>query len=182
MCRIILVRHTQVSPRWKGRCYGQSDIALSPEGRVAAHNLAGDLASTFSPRQVVSSPLRRAQLLAAHVSRLTASPLVIEPRLMECHFGTWEGRPWDDIWRETGAAMMGMVEAPDNFRPGDGETTLEVRDRAMAWLAELATDIDVMAVCHGGPIAAIRGTLAGLSVAEWSGLVPSPGEAIVLER
>jgi broad specificity phosphatase PhoE len=53
----------------------------------------------------------------------------------------------------------------------------------MAWFydAMRGPDGPVVAVCHGGPIAAICGTLAGAPVADWPGLVPNTGEIVTLE-
>jgi broad specificity phosphatase PhoE len=54
-----------------------------------------------------------------------------------------------------------------------------VRDRAMAWLRSLPEDNrTIVAVTHGGPIGAIRGTLGGRPVRDWPGLVPGYGEAV----
>ena len=68
---------------------------------------------------------------------------------------------------------------------GTGETTFEVRARAMAWLGGLGSHTSderaVIAICHGGPIAAIRGTLEGSRVADWPALVPSPGGIISVD-
>lgn len=182
MGRITLVRHTEVAAHWKGRCYGQSDVGLSRAGRAAARTLAAELAA-LRPDRIVVSPLRRARFLAGLVAREGLGVAFhVEPRLMECHFGAWEGRPWDDIHAETGDAMMGMIEAPATFRPGgDGETTFEVRDRAMAWLQDTrGRDESVIAICHGGPIAAILGTIGGLDVERWPSSVPRPGAVLTL--
>ena len=185
MARVILIRHTAVAAHWKGRCYGRSDAGLSLEGRRHAATLAVEYAHGLvadGAISIVSSPLRRARLLAARIARHAKLPLVLEPRLMECDFGTWEGQSWDAIWRASGNAMMGMILSPSTFRPGgSGETTHEVRDRAMAWLREQTGGETVAAICHGGPIAAIRGTLDGRSVSAWPGLVPGYGERLVIE-
>ncbi|MDX2307611.1 MAG: histidine phosphatase family protein [Hyphomicrobium sp.] len=181
MARVVLIRHTAVSPHWKGRCYGRTDVGLSAEGRSTARSLAGRLIAD-RPDIIVSSPLRRARILAARIAQGAGLPLVIEPRLMECDFGAWEGRHWEDIWLESGDAMMGMVSAPASFRPGgNGETTYEVRDRALAWLGEQRADITVLAVCHGGPIAAIRGTRDSVPAASWPRLVPGYGEMFAID-
>ena len=75
--------------------------------------------------------------------------------------------------------MMGLITAPATFRPGGGETTFELRDRAMAWFESLNRQNDtIIAVAHGGPIAAIRGTLAGAPVHDWPSLVPGYGERV----
>jgi broad specificity phosphatase PhoE len=183
MARVLLVRHPAIARHWQGRCYGQSDVGLSFEGRRAARSIAARIADVEAENgggiEIVSSPLRRARVLAAVLARELALPLSIEARLKECHFGSWEGLPWDQIWKSSGDAMMGMIERPHEFRPGGGETTFEVRDRAMAWLGSLPDDDrTILAVTHGGPIGAIRGTLDGLPVRQWPSLVPGYGEAI----
>ncbi len=154
MTVVHLVRHTAVARYWSGRCYGKSDVPLSREGRDAARALAASIAR-------------------------------IGPRLAECHFGAWEGLPWDAIYAESGDAMMGLVTAPHVFRPGgDGETTFAMRDRAMAWLHDVVGRREagaVVAICHGGPIAAIRGTLSNAPVSEWPSLVPRYGEIVPIE-
>ena len=184
MVEIYLVRHTAVASHWVGRCYGQSDVGLSREGRVAARALAMRIVA-LQPRRLIASPLRRARYLAGVVRREgCALDLVVEPRLAECHFGDWEGLSWDAIYAATGDAMMGMLAEPATFRPGkSGETTYEVRDRAMAWLREVETKSDgvTVAICHGGPIAAILGTLQDRPVVDWPSLVPPYGTLVSLD-
>jgi broad specificity phosphatase PhoE len=183
MAIVHLVRHTVISRHWSGRCYGQSDVPLSREGREAAKALAASIASMGVSRLYVS-PLRRARFLGGLVVRENSSlEMVVDPRLKECHFGTWEGSTWDAIYAESGDEMMGLVHAPGTFRPGnDGETTYEMRDRVIAWLDDAIKDgAPVLAICHGGPIAAIRGTVTGVPPAVWPSLVPRYGETITLD-
>lgn len=183
MALVHLVRHTAVARHWSGRCYGQSDVALSREGREAAKVLAATIAAAGVSRLYVS-PLRRARFLGGLVVRENPSlEMLIDPRLKECHFGTWEGSTWDAIFADSGDAMMGLVRAPGTFRPGlNGETTYDMRDRAIAWLDDAIKDeAGVLAICHGGPIAAIRGTLSGVPPDAWPGLVPRYGETVTLD-
>jgi broad specificity phosphatase PhoE len=57
-----------------------------------------------------------------------------------------------------------------------------MRDRAMAWLEDVRIGPSpALAICHGGPIAAIRGTLSASPVADWPGLVPRYGEVVTVE-
>ena len=116
--------------------------------------------------------------------RPAPAELVIDPRLAECHFGAWEGLRWDAIYADSGDAMMGLVTAPHAFRPGgDGETTFAMRDRVMAWVGDVVTREagPIVAICHGGPIAAIRGTLSDAPVSDWPSLVPRYGEVVTVE-
>lgn len=184
MAVVHLVRHTAVARHWSGRCYGQSDVPLSREGREAARQLALKIAEIGGARVHVS-PLRRARFLAGLIARArNGIQIVVDPRLAECHFGAWEGVPWDTIYTQSGDAMMGLVAAPHSFRPGGhGETTFAMRDRAMDWLRDVVQGEagPIVGVCHGGPIAAIRGTLAGAPVSEWPSMVPRYGEVVTVE-
>ncbi|MDO9498701.1 histidine phosphatase family protein [Falsiroseomonas sp.] len=176
---VTLLRHTAVARHWQGCCYGASDVGLSAAGLAAARALAEALPVAGVTR-LQASPLRRARLLGGLLSRRLGLPLEIVPALRERDFGAWEGRSWDAIHAETGDSMMGMIEAPDSFRPGGGETTAELAQRVLAWFETLPTDGGVVAVTHGGPVAALRGRLAGLPVPEWLGLIPAHGEAVRL--
>jgi broad specificity phosphatase PhoE len=58
-----------------------------------------------------------------------------------------------------------------------------MRDRAMDWLNEAVRGGEgaVFAICHGGPIAAIRGSLGGVPVTAWPTLVPRYGEIVTID-
>jgi broad specificity phosphatase PhoE len=151
-----------------------SELGLS-QGRAAAEQLAG------RPIDVVwHSGMVRARVLAELLATQTGACCVEEPALRERDFGAWEGRRWDDLYAETGAAMDGMILAPDTFRPPGGETTHELRDRVLAWYRSLPEDGSFVAVTHGGPIAALRGTLAREPPTAWPQLVPAHGTWVEL--
>lgn len=174
---MILVRHPRVADAYRGVCYGRADAPLGPEGVAESLALAERLARE-PIRHVVCSGAARTLVLARRVCELTGLDLAIEPALLERDFGAWERRPWDDIYAEVGDAMNGLIDAPETYRPPGGETTFELRDRVMGWHARRPTDGLVLVVAHGGPIAAIRGVLAGRPVREWLALVPPPGGVV----
>jgi broad specificity phosphatase PhoE len=178
---VTLVRHTAVSRRWRGRCYGTSDVGLSRAGAAAIHTLAADLAGQ-RPQWVVHSDLGRTRRLAAAVARLAACPLIADPRWRERDFGAWEGQSWNTIYRASGNAMDGMIDAPATFRPGiSGETTSELAGRACeAW--EALPSEKCIVVTHGGPIAALLGQSAGAAPGDWLALVPAMGTGVTLMR
>jgi broad specificity phosphatase PhoE len=174
MAVVLLLRHTAIAARHRGRCYGRLDVGLGREGRAAARALAA-AALPIAPALVVASPLRRARVLAGLIARRHGLRLAIDPRLGERDHGTWEGRRWDAIWQDTGNAMDRMITEPDSFRPGGGETTEELAARAAAWLAGAPDGVAIVAVSHAGPIGALVGRLAGRPVADWHALAPQPG-------
>lgn len=174
---VTLLRHTAVAEQWRGRCYGVIDAGLSTEGIAAARALAQGMVGIT---RIQASPLRRARFLGALLSRRFGLPLEIVPALRERDFGVWEGQNWDTIYAAEGDAMMGMVDAPASFRPGGGETTEELARRVSDWFTGLPPASGVLAVTHGGPIAALRGSLTGSPVREWPNLVPPVGEIVCL--
>jgi broad specificity phosphatase PhoE len=176
-----LVRHPAVAVECRGLCYGASDVPLGPDGRSDADRLAAEL-HALGPTAVVHSGLARAAAVADRLAALAGLAPTADPRLRERHFGAWELRSWDAIYAETGDAMMGTVTDPAGWRPPGGETTFELRDRVVGWYRGLPPGGVTVAVCHGGPIAALLGTLRGVPAADWPGLIPPPGGVVTLAR
>ena len=54
------------------------------------------------------------------------------------------------------------------------------RDRVLAWYRELPPTGTVVAVTHGGPIAALLGTVQGLPAERWPSLIPAWGTLVTL--
>ncbi len=179
--RVLLVRHPPVATAWAGRCYGRSDMGWSREGQAIARALADRLAAA-PPAAIVHSGLRRTRRLAELVARRQACPVVADPRWAERDFGDWEGRTWRAIWRETGNAMDGMVHDPTGFRPGGGETGLELSTRVLAGWADLPPGDPILVVAHGGSIAAIRCALAGDPFTAMADHIVPTGTVVTVSR
>ncbi|WP_439534001.1 histidine phosphatase family protein [Polymorphobacter sp.] len=172
--QLLLVRHTEVAQHWHGRCYGSSDAGLSRAGSAHARRLAPTLAA-WRADAILHSDRRRTRTLAALVADLAGLRPRADPGWRERDFGDWEGRRWSSIYRETGNAMDGMIDAPGSFRPGGGETTMELADRVLAAHDRLPAG-RILVITHGGPIAALRGRHDALPVAAWPALTPAYGE------
>lgn len=177
---IWLVRHPPVALSWQKRCYGQSDPGLSRDGTRLARDIIGTLA-TVSPDIVIHSGLRRTRAIAEPLAERTGATLLSEPLWRERDFGQWEGQSWHAIYRATGNAMDGMLNEPDSFRPGGGETTAELFERIkLAWAA-LPACPRIALISHGGPIACVRALRQNASVEHFPKLIPAAGEILTLE-
>ncbi|MBC7519698.1 MAG: histidine phosphatase family protein [Sandarakinorhabdus sp.] len=174
MRHLLLVRHTEVARRWRGRCYGTSDAGLSRVGTAHAVAIAPQLAA-WRPDIVIHSDRRRTRDLARRAAALAGVNCRPDAQWRERDFGEWEGRTWNAIYRATGNAMDGMIDAPDSFRPGGGETTTEMLQRIALALSRLPGG-RVAVVTHGGPVAAARWLNAGLAVSALPALIPGYGE------
>jgi alpha-ribazole phosphatase len=164
--RVILIRHPRPAIA-AGLCYGGSDIACArlELERETARVLAALAALRPSvPRDVpiFSSPLQRCAALA---QQLPGASLDYDARLVEINFGSWEMQPWDAIAREEIDAWADDITG---YRPGGGESVLEVAVRVSAFDAELrqAGHDCAIVVCHAGTMRLLAACRPGLSLAD----------------
>ncbi|HVA46559.1 MAG TPA: histidine phosphatase family protein [Pirellulales bacterium] len=177
----MLVRHGNVAECYQGVCYGRSDIELSHDGQQQSIALTEELAA-LPITHLYHSGLKRAAVLAEMIALRTSLVASLAPALAEINFGEWELRPWQSVFEEVGDAMAQILHAPESFRPPAGETVFELRDRVLDWHRRLPREGCMVAIAHGGPIAALRGALAGIPVSQWPGLVPATGQWIELDE
>ena len=156
--QLILIRHPQplIAP---GICYGRTDVAVSPA--QMAMTLA-ELTPTM-PRglPLYSSPLQRCSSLAKQLAeQLAAPPPILDARLVEMDFGSWEMQPWDAIPRPGIDAWAADLV---NYQPGGGESVLQMAGRVSAFLSDLRRDqADAIVVCHAGTMRLLSACHAGL--------------------
>ncbi len=181
MGAVILVRHTEISSDWKGRCYGVSDVPLSDAGIAAIAPIAEHLAGQH-PQRIFHSGLTRTQKLAMAIAEHCNSPIEERTAFRELNFGTWEGRPWTAIFAETGHAMARMITEPETYAPHGGETVCGVRNRVISALLQIPPEGIHIVITHGGPMGAVRGTLKSIPAREWPDLVPDYGGTITLSH
>lgn len=153
---LILVRHPRPVAA-EGICYGRSDLPADPDDLARVHaalqsqGLPGDA-------PVFSSPLRR----CADLARRLSAGVIFDAGLAEMDFGSWELRSWNDIPRaEIDAWAADLVQ----YRPGGGESVLEVAHRVATALAAIRRHggASAVVICHAGTmrllIALADGTL-----------------------
>jgi alpha-ribazole phosphatase len=148
--RLILIRHPRPVIA-AGLCYGSSDISCTTAElkRATAHvSSALDALKPAVPRDVpiFSSPLQRCAALA---QRLPGTGPSYDERLVEIDFGAWEMQAWDAIPRQEIDAWAADVAG---YRPGGGESVLDVAARVSAFDTELRQSGHECAivVCHAG--------------------------------
>ncbi len=160
--QLTLVRHPQPEVA-QGLCYGSTDLAVTPEQLARA--LAALSASLAADATIYSSPLRRCRDLAAAlaIQRGAAAPL-IDPRLSEMDFGAWEMQSWDAIPR--GQIDAWAADLAD-YRPGGGETLLEMAARVSAFYADVQRQQrDTIVICHAGTMRLLAACHTGLPLRE----------------
>lgn len=170
--RVELMRHGdtgQVSYR------GQLDDELSPLGwqqlRAATAGLHWDL--------IVSSTLRRCAAFAAELAAGRAIPVRFDARLIEYHFGQWQGVPIARLQRESPEALHRYLHDPARFAPPSAEPFDAFHRRLDDALDDVVAQAEgrrVLVITHGAAIRVLRcvaegrgfGDMAGIEVAHAS--------------
>ena len=153
MTFIAFIRHGATQWTADGRIQGQADVPLSPEGQSAMR--AFRIPALLRGSRWHVSPLSR----AVETARILGpGGFRIEPRLIEMHWGKWEGETLSGLRARLGGAMRENEDRGLHFRPEGGESPAEVQARLKTWFADIATPGRlVTAITHKG---VIRATLA----------------------
>ena len=145
---VILVRHTLPTVA-AGVCYGITDLDVAPTFDDEA---AAILARLPAAERLVSSPLRRCRRLAERIGAARGTVPVVDERLREFDFGTWEGVPWDAIPR---AELDAWAADFFHARPHGGESVHMLRERVEAAIADYRRSGEShVAITHAGVIKA----------------------------
>jgi alpha-ribazole phosphatase len=151
--RLILVRHP--APEiGAGICYGASDVPVSRSALATAlASLPSLLPADLGAHAVIyTSPLQRCTALAMPLAQqLGLPPPLVDARLAEMDFGSWEMQPWEAIAR---ADIDAWTDELAHYAPGSGESVLGVAARVAAFIADCRRQHhgDVIVVCHAGTI------------------------------
>lgn len=163
------IRHAPV-PNPEQRCYGQRDMVCDTSNVAALRALGACL-----PDDAVwiATTLQRTQKTAAaiHTVREPAAPpreFILEPELIEQHFGDWQGRTYAEIGAfgltDTDAGHRFWL-APAHSVPPGGESFVQVMQRVAAAVERLTRQHagrDIVVVAHGGSIRAALAFALGL--------------------
>lgn len=157
MNRIAFIRHGPTQWNTDGLIQGQSDVPLSKVGREEVGRWR--VPAALSAFDWVTSPLIRAR----ETARLLGAPVcALEDRLMEAHWGDWEGRNLKDLRRELGEELARNEARGLDLTPPGGESPRQVRARLAAWLAEVAPRRrPLVAVTHAGVLRAAYSLATG---------------------
>jgi alpha-ribazole phosphatase len=157
--QLYLIRHPQplVGP---GICYGRTDLAVNLAEQARIVNALRPVLPTDAV--LWSSPLQRCAGLAQDLATaLGCAAPRYDPRLAELDFGAWEMRAWDTIAR---AEVDRWASDVSTYRPGGGESVLQMAQRVHAFHADLLEvgAERVIVVCHGGTIRLLQACLKGM--------------------
>lgn len=160
--RLALLRHGRTAWNRAGRIQGSTDEPLDAEGRAEVAEYA--LPDPWNAAHLWSSPLSRAAETARIVSGRDPE---ITPDLREMDWGNWEGQRGLDLSATPQSGFRHIEDWGWDYRPPNGETPAEVRDRLLPWLGSIAGDN--IAVCHIGVMRVLLALATG-----WAFNGPAP--------
>jgi broad specificity phosphatase PhoE len=151
---LVLVRHGETEWNHDNRVQGSMDVPLSSRGRAQAEALAQELLRRREAYdRIYTSDLKRAGETARILAtRLGGPEVAVDPLLREMDCGRWEGLSIDDLREREPEGWRRWMDDPA-FRVPGGESILDVRERARAFLEsrreELRGAERVLVVAHG---------------------------------
>jgi probable phosphoglycerate mutase len=152
------LRHGLTDWNRQGRFQGRTDVPLNDEGISQAHAAALRLRH-MRLDQIVASPLLRAARTAEIVAASSAAPLALDDGIIECDFGSLEGRSIADAMKQNG------LTAPEQLAtilPNDGEEWASVSVRSLRcvsqWLDRHPRST-ILFVCHDAVMQAMSEAL-----------------------
>jgi broad specificity phosphatase PhoE len=123
----LCVRHGVTDWNRQGRFQGRTDIPLNDEGISQAHSAARRLQG-IPFDHVISSSLIRAVKTAEIIATASCKPVTIDADLIECDFGSFEGRSIRQTMAQHGIATK---ESLASILPSDGEAWASVSERSL---------------------------------------------------
>ncbi|ASU77932.1 histidine phosphatase family protein [Actinopolyspora erythraea] len=168
--RLVLWRHGETDFNLAGRIQGHLDCELTELGLEQAKRTA-PLVAGFHPEVLVSSDLCRASTTAAALAEVTGQEVRLDERLRETHLGQWQGLSGAEV-EQGWPGAMGTWRSQPTWAPPDGETRVEVAERAHEVVRELDETVEGTALlcAHGGLITALTARLLEWPTETWSSL------------
>lgn len=174
--RIYIVRHGQTDWNVEGRLQGQADTDINALGRRQADRNGRKLAALIDDPEkfdFVASPLIRTRDTMQRLRSAMGLPPAgyrTDRRLVEVHFGDWQGSTYAEIeMRHPGATGARSADKWDFVPPGrDGESYALLARRVRAWLD--GVERPTVCVTHGGVVRCVFYLLGRLSGTEAAAL------------
>jgi len=161
---LLLVRHGDTGPQYRGRFVGRTDVPLSERGERQAATLASVVHGLGTTR-CFCSPLMR----AVRTAGLACLKAVVWDDLREVDFGRWEGRTFEEVQAADPELVARWAEWPADFAFPGGERIGDFLARVRQAADRMASDPAevVVAVTHGGVIRAMACHLLGLDARQY---------------
>lgn len=186
MSTLLLVRHgltAMTGPVLAGRTPG---VHLDERGVKQAAAVAERIAAV-PLTAIVTSPLDRCLETAgairdAQVAAGREPDWQVDPRIVECDYGDWTGRPFKELMKEPMWKVVQGQPSAASFPGGEALTDMWARATGAIrdWDKKLGDDAVWVACAHGDIIKAIVADALGLHLDQYQRIVPDPCSVSVI--
>lgn len=183
MTKLYLIRHAEAEGNLYRRIHGQYDSLLTENGYCQIEALRERFANVTIDAAYSSDLFRAKTTLDLAVCQPKGLPLHTRADLREISVGQWEDETWGEMDFLHHEDMMAFTQSSAQFRPQDGESFEEVRQRMRKALLEIAAahPHETVAVCsHGTAMRNVLALFKGLSVEETRAMGHSDNTAVSL--
>jgi len=174
MTRVYLIRHCEAEGNIYRRAQGHFNGQPTSKGWRQIAALAEKYKDTHFDA-LYSSDLDRTRATATAITKYHDLTINLEPRLREINMGVWEGQAWGNLQNDYPEQMIYFNDDPERWHAEGGETFLEVRERMLRIISELAARHDgqtIACVTHGVAIRAVLSKILGVASNEISQKLP----------
>jgi broad specificity phosphatase PhoE len=152
--RLFLMRHGHLENSDFGAINGQTEIHISPRGKLQMEYRAATL-DDVPVTLLLSSNLIRTRESLAPIARSRPSLVPLEiPGFRERSFGTWEGKTREEIAREDPKGYARWQRLDVSYAPPGGESLVAFRERVLETLGNLLRQSgfghNALMVAHSG--------------------------------
>ena len=166
MTTILLTRHGQTEWNREERFRGQIDVPLNETGERQAQALALRLKG-WPVTALYTGPLQRARRTGELCARALGLEPQVLPGLLDLDYGQWQGLTPAEVAARDPELYARWLDQPSSVRFPGGEGLVDLRDRAVAAVEEVAerhTGGTIVLVAHMGVNKALLCGLMGLSL------------------
>lgn len=180
MALIYLIRHGVTPWNLEKRVCGRTDIPLSEAGREQARLISQRL-KPLQFDKIYSSPLKRALEAASIIGKELNIDPVIDERLIEMDYGSWEGKTYSEIIENDFEIFKRWDRDPGKPGPPNGESGNEATQRIIPFLNFLTshpTKHGIILVSHKTMCRLIVCYVLGLPASEFRRRIAQENAAI----
>jgi broad specificity phosphatase PhoE len=178
--RLYLLRHGETTFSQTGGYCGALDVELTACGQAMAQSFA-DAYKHLSWAAIYCSPMQRTQTTAAPIAQATGLEPQLRDGLREGHYGAWEGLEKDEVKQRFTEDYHHWMTEPAWNAPTDGETAVEIANRAMAVIAEIERKHrtgNVLVVSHKATLRTILCSLIGIDLGRYRDRLDCPAASL----
>lgn len=164
--RLLVTRHGETEWNVRNEINGRTDTELTPRGTEQARELAKSLVNEKIDL-IISSPLTRSAKTAEIIKEATGARLVLDKRLIEVDFGTYEGAQRGDE-----SFMLAKENLAVRFPEGESMLQVAARIYSLLEVAKNFNEKTLLFVTHGGTCRVINSYFNDMENSEFANFKP----------